>query len=60
MNAIRSASFSSLYTTEASAMPIDASSTCDFTISGYSSRAGLRFSLRPAGTTAKRGTRMRW
>src|SRR5262249_14999293 len=59
MNSILSVSFSSLLTREASAMPSEASSTCDLTIIGYSSRAGLRLSLRPGGTTAKRGTRMR-
>ncbi len=58
MKATRSASFSSVSTTEACAMPIEASSLTLLTISGKPSRAG-RFTLRRIGNTANAGIGMR-
>jgi hypothetical protein len=59
MNFMRSCSFSSLSTTDARAMPQDASSLTLLTISGRPSRDG-RLILRLMGNTAKSGTGMRW
>ncbi len=58
MKRTRSASFSSESTTDACAMPTDACSMSDFTMSGKASRGG-RFTFRPIGNTANSGTRMR-
>ena len=58
MNATRSFSFSSLSTTEACEMPIDASCVSDFTISGNGSRLGRRIG-RPMRNTSNSGTGMR-
>ncbi len=59
MKATRSASFSSLSTTEAWEMPMEASSLTLLTISGRARRGGRR-TLRPIGNTAKAGTAIRW
>ena len=53
-NATRSRSFSSLSTTDAWAMPRDASSVSDLTISGKDRRRGRR-TARPIAKTAKSG-----
>ena len=57
-NSTRSFSFSSLSTTEACEIPIEASSVSDFTMSGNVSRLGRRTG-RPARKTSNSGTRMR-
>ena len=54
MNVTRSFSFSSLVTSDACAMPSDASSVSDLTSSGYCSSFG-RAIRRFAGNTRKRG-----
>ena len=54
MKVTRSASASSVSTTEAWAMPIEASSFRLLTISGSASRGG-RLILRPIGNTTKAG-----
>ena len=59
MNVTRSFSFSSLSTTDACEMPIDASCVSDFTISGNASRFGRRIG-RPMRKTSNSGTGMRW
>ena len=59
MKATRSASFSSVSTTEACEMPQEASSLRLLTISGSARRVG-RLTLRRIGNTAKAGTGMRW
>jgi hypothetical protein len=57
--AARSRSFSSSSTTEAWAMPSEASSVRLLTMSGKPSALG-RCTGRPRGKTAKPGVRMRW
>ncbi len=59
MKAMRSTSFSGSRTREACEMPSDPSSVSDFTNNGNFSRGEENPFLR-GGTTAKRGTGMRW
>ena len=59
MNFTRSTNLSSSLTTDACAMPIDASCVSDFTMSGNCRRFG-RVIARPRRKTAKSGTGMRW
>ena len=59
MNVTRSFSFSSVSTTDACEMPIDASCVSDFTISGKLSRLGRRIG-RPIRKTSNSGTGIRW
>ncbi len=59
MNATRSFSFSSVSTTDACEIPIDASCVSDLTMSGNWSRFGRRMRW-PIRNTSKSGTPMRW
>ena len=59
MKRARSARLSSSATTEACAIPTEASSSSGFTISGDRSAEG-RTNSAPGGNTAKSGTRIPW